>query len=161
MKKFTNESLFLIASVILLIAAGSIGLEIPALLETKTPSRQTLPSVVNKSLSNIERALKIESKSDFFTYSATFESPYRKKGETVQVDKNIKQLPGPIRPRLILKGVLLNANALAILEDEQGKTYIRGAGDTILDQQTIIAIKANRVIMRDRQGSYELTVEEH
>ena len=146
MKKFTNESLFLIASVILLIAAGSIGLEIPALLETKTPSRQTLPSVVNKSLSNIERALKIESKSDFFTYSATFETPYRKKGETYRLIK-YKTTPGTNTSPAYTQGVLLNAEYLPYWRMNRKNIYPR-SGDTILDQQTIIAIKANRVIMR-------------
>jgi type II secretory pathway component PulC len=161
MKNNTQGYLFLGASAVLIFVAFSSLSEVPSLLEVNGISKQTNPSFINKSMSVITDALQLQPLVEQFTYTNTFESPYRKKNalgnhNSIKTVKNA----GPIRPKLFLKGVLMKNDALAIIEDERGGTYIRGIGDTIVEQQTIVSIKENHVILRDRQGSYELAVEE-
>jgi hypothetical protein len=61
--------------------------------------------------------------------------------------------------KLSLKGVLLKARPLAILEDASGKTYICGMGETVCGQ-TIENIEATSVRLQNTLGSYSLVVKE-
>jgi hypothetical protein len=61
--------------------------------------------------------------------------------------------------KLSLKGVLLKARPLAILEDASGKTYICGMGETVCGQ-TIENIEATSVRLHNTLGSYSLVVKE-
>ena len=97
---------------------------------------------------------------DTFNYIATFESPFRKRGEDPSRNAANKKQDLSGRPKLFLKGILQKNAPLAILEDENGETYIRGIGEKALDQE-IVKIADNRVTLRDSRGNYDLVVEEN
>lgn len=111
-------------------------------------------------LKKIDAALNKKVALDTFNYIATFESPFRKRGEDPARNAANKKLDLSGRPKLFLKGILQKNAPLAILEDENGETYIRGIGDKALDQE-IFKIADNRVTLRDSRGNYDLVVEEN
>jgi predicted kinase len=135
---------------------------IPDLLIQNTSMKQTSKSIIDNSIANINRVLSLTPHYDFFTYTSEFESPFRKFGVARTQEQTIKssQEVIPSRPQLLLKGVLLKEKSLAIIEDKSGQTYIRSIGETVLDQQ-IVSINADKVVLRDRKGTYELAVEEN
>jgi len=59
------------------------------------------------------------------------------------------------RKNLRVKGIALHGNGLVILEDEDGRTYIKNPGDTISGQR-VIKISDEKVILRDKLGTYSL-----
>lgn len=137
-------------------------MEIPELLIQNTYRKQTSKSIIDNSIASINDVLSLSMNHDFFTYTSGFESPFRKQGaaRTHARTKEVSQKITPSRPELLLKGVLLKEKSLAIIEDGRGQTYIRGTGETVLDQQ-IVSINADKVVLRDRKGTYELAVEEN
>lgn len=143
-------------------AAIFLFMEIPDLLIQNTSRKQTSKSIIDNSIASINSVLSLTPHYDFFTYTSDFESPFRKyKSARTQTQTNKPpQDVTPSRPELLLKGVLLKEKSLAIIEDKGGKTYIKGIGEAVLDQQ-IISINADKVVLRDRKGTYELAVEEN
>lgn len=63
------------------------------------------------------------------------------------------------RVPLVLKGVLLKSQALAIVADPSGKTWIVGIKEKVFNQE-IVAISSDKVSLRDSFGSYDLFVKE-
>ncbi len=162
MKNEQNSNLLLLVSLVLLSAATVLMLDIPDLLVRKTSKKQTSKSIIDKSIKNINQVLSQTSHYNFFTYTSGFENPFRKHGAVKSQPAAGKhsQVEIHVRPKLLLKGVLLKNKSLAIIEDEKGQTYIRGIGETVLDQH-IVSINADKVVLRDRKGTYELAVEEN
>ncbi len=137
-------------------------MEIPDLLVQNTYRKRTSKSIIDNNIASINKVLSLSPHYDFFTYTNEFESPFRKYGAPRTQAQTVKssQEVIPNRPDLMLKGVLLKEKSLAIIEDKGGQTYIRGIGETVLDQQ-IVSINADKVVLRDRKGTYELAVEEN
>jgi hypothetical protein len=93
-------------------------------------------------------------------YSGEFESPFRVAGKWTETPENGGAAAVAYsRKKISLKGILSKEKPLAILEDDQGKTYICGAGEQVLDQK-IVNIGADRVTLRDRRGTYDVAVQE-
>lgn len=162
MKSESNSSMLLLVSVVCLSAAAFLVFEIPDLLVQNTHKSKSSSSIIDKSIASINKVLAIAPHYDFFSYTSGFDSPFRKHG-TFQPQTEVKQYAKkniPIRPKLILKGVLLKDKSLAIIEDESGQTFIRGIGESVLEQQ-IISINTQKVVFRDRKGTYELAVQEN
>jgi hypothetical protein len=111
-------------------------------------------------LKKMDAALDKKISLDTFNYIATFESPFRKRGEDPSGNTANKKQDLSGRPKLVLKGILQKNAPLAILEDENGQTYIRGLGEKALDQE-IFKIIDNKVTLRDSRGNYDLVVEEN
>ncbi len=91
-----------------------------------------------------------------------FESPFKMPSEAHVNTTSAHDRTPPAalsRPRLTLKGVLYKSSPLAILEDAGGATAIIGVGDTLFGQK-VTAITKNSVTLRDRHGTYELSVKE-
>ncbi len=162
MKSESNNTLLLLVSIVCLSAGIYLFMGIPDLLIQNTSMKQTSKSIIDNSIANINRVLSLTPHYDFFTYTSEFESPFRKFGVARTQEQTIKssQEVIPSRPQLLLKGVLLKEKSLAIIEDKSGQTYIRSIGETVLDQQ-IVSINADKVVLRDRKGTYELAVEEN
>ncbi|MBN1759147.1 MAG: hypothetical protein JW863_12555 [Chitinispirillaceae bacterium] len=95
-----------------------------------------------------------------FEYTGGFENPFKSLTESPVSHHRGTSSPTVSRSKFILKGILTKNKPLAILEDGLGETYIRGVGEKALEQ-TVVGIADNRVIMRDRLGTYELVVEEN
>lgn len=162
MKNESNSTLLILVSIVCLSAGIFLLMEIPELLLQNTSRKQASKSIIDNSIASINKVLSLSPHYDFFTYTSEFESPFRKHGAThtqPQTNKSSQEIT-PSRPDLLLKGVLLKEKSLAIIEDKGGQTYIRGIGETVLDQQ-IVSINADKIVLRDRKGTYELAVEEN
>lgn len=133
---------------------------ITSLLEKKPADNKLMDAFfAHNELKKMDATLSKKIVLDTFNYIATFESPFRKRGEDPSRNANKKpDLSG--RTKLFLKGILQKNAPLAILEDENGETYIRGIGEKALDQE-IFKIANNRVTLRDSRGNYDLVVEEN
>jgi type II secretory pathway component PulC len=105
-----------------------------------------------------DSALKCMSRFSPFYYTGNFESPFRLFSEAFAPPVLTKNASTP-RITLVLKGVLLKEQPLAILEDETGKTSICGIGETIREN-VIESIEPNRVKLRGSRGTYMLSVKE-
>lgn len=115
--------------------------------------------IIIKEFELINRALEMKAQSADFVYKGNFVSPFRKltfvprrkAGSAPKKQKEVK--------KLFLKGTLIKENALAILEDEEGKTYICKEGDYV-HNRLIANIADNQVTLSDGSGSTVLKVKE-
>jgi hypothetical protein len=127
---------------------------------------KNLPSVNSTKIENesfriIDQALKDVPDQNFFNYIGDFDNPFQT--NTQSANQNSRS-PGimkaaPERIQLKLKGILSNEQPLAILEDNDGKTFIRGVGDSVGNQK-ISSISTSRVTILDGKKRYEITVKE-
>jgi len=109
----------------------------------------------------VSRAMTSAIPSDGAEFNATAESPFRLEGSRRQAQRTVSAAGGAAaaRPSLALKGLVLKDKALAIIEDSKGQTFILGVNDTIAGQR-VVSIKADRIVLRDRAGAYDLSVQE-
>ena len=120
-------------------------------------------SFLSPSLVLVDSALAQRPHPDFLSYAGGFEEPFkpireaRRPAAAGGADK--AAAISPARPKLILKGILLKSNPLSILQDENGKTFILGIGDTLQGQRVASIGKAS-VTLVDSHGSYDLSVKE-
>jgi len=112
-----------------------------------------------KEFSSINKALKSKIQQQQFTFNSTGPSPFRPI-DAAPTNKGSgliqKQDTGK---KLFLKGTLLKEDALAILIDEDGKTYICKQGD-LIDDQVIAAISDNTVTIKHGTVTKVLKVQE-
>jgi len=111
-------------------------------------------TIVNKALAIPEYKTSV--------YDATFEAPFKTVLQTrLQPASTSAKTPAPpvARPRLSLQGVLFKSNPLSILANESGATFILGVGDSIVGQK-IVSISKTTVTLKDKYGTYELSVKE-
>ena len=107
----------------------------------------------------VNKALEIKAQGKDFVYEGTFDSPFRKlsfvprrkAGRTPKKQIAVK--------KLFLKGTLIKENALAILEDEDGKTYICKQGDYV-HNRLVANIANNEVTLTGAGGRTVLKVKE-
>jgi hypothetical protein len=95
-----------------------------------------------------------------FTYLGQFDAPFKTVEEAfTSPPRPTKLPPANSEVSLLLKGVLLKQQPLAILEDAEKKTYICGINETVLGQ-TVTAISATSISLKNSRGTYSLTVKE-
>lgn len=89
-----------------------------------------------------------------FVFSTDISSPFSQLNAAPIRKKGGKMPSKPIMPRkkVFLKGILDKKNALALLEDEAGKTFICKIGDQVYNW-TVTEIRDQHVVIKD--GSYE------
>jgi hypothetical protein len=156
-----NQVLFFLVGIIAFVYSMFLLDNISTLFEKKPAvdiNREAF--FAHSELNKMDAALNKKISLDTFNYIATFESPFRKCGEDPSRNTANKKHDLSGRPKLFLKGILQKNAPLAILEDENGETYIRGIGEKALDQE-IVKIADNRVTLRDSRGNYDLVVEEN
>ena len=93
-------------------------------------------------------------------YAGNVESPF--KSFLAVSDAPVKKKPRPTPARqikLVLRGVLLRSQPLALLEDETGKTYICGVNEK-MPGAVILKIEQDRVTLRNKQGPFMISVKE-
>lgn len=115
-------------------------------------------SMAQREIKKLDNALNRRVTADTFQYVGNFETPFRIAGDNGQ--KKVPKVNLPARPRLLLKGILQKNVPLAIIEDEQGETFIEGVGKSIHGQE-IVKISNNRVTLKDNRGHYDIMVEEN
>jgi|GEM_PF-4148732 len=156
--------LYLVAACTLVLAAISLGNSIGRRVHTMVAKPVTFgDSATIARFAFMDSVVTINARNQFFEYTGGFENPFRlwntsatpsdKKADNSTADKNDE------RVRLTLKGILIKDKSLAILENDRGETFIRGTGETVLEQK-IVAISAQSVTLRDKRGTYEITVED-
>jgi len=124
-------------------------------------SARRAEAAVSGASSLVDRALGLNPAGDVRAATGGFENPFKPLSEahqTLSSGPRREAVPAS-RPKLVLKGILYKSSPLAILENSKGTTSILGIGDT-LDSQTIAAITRTSVTLRDKHGSYELSVKE-
>lgn len=68
--------------------------------------------------------------------------------------------PAQERVKLYLNGVLLRSSKpQVILEDESGRTFILGVGDSVHNQK-VVSIESNQVLMRHGRSTFPIKVRE-
>jgi cell division protein FtsN len=107
-----------------------------------------------------DSALAVKPEMPSFQFPSALESPFKPASEADPPVMRRQKLQAPeTQVKLLLKGVLLKAKPLAILEDATGKTYICGVGETVCGQ-IIDAIESTRVSLHNDLGAYSLIVKE-
>jgi hypothetical protein len=118
-------------------------------------------SAFSASFALVEKALSLPPLAEATAYKGDFESPLKPVSEAREsaapAARRAQSTSG--RPVLVLKGILYKSNPLAILEGAGGSTSILGIGDT-LGGQKILMIGKTSVTLRDKRGTYELSVKE-
>jgi hypothetical protein len=155
--------LFLVLCIIGLIVWVLNGLTFFSLVVPHTIKKAPVINVgevfISKALASTDSALKISPELRSPQFSSAMENPFKPPSEADPgVKRSIHKAP-ETQVKLSLKGVLLKAKPLAILEDAAGKTYICGVGETISEQR-IESIEATRVTLKNNLGSYSLIVKE-
>lgn len=95
-----------------------------------------------------DKALSIKTKVQKSTFHGSFDPPFRQL-LAAPVKRNIKKTNEQLhRKKLFLKGLLSKNNPLAIIEDEDGKTFISKVGEQIHNWK-IIKIEETQVTIKD------------
>lgn len=102
----------------------------------------------------IDSALSEKIVPKMFTYKDDIKSPFALlNGRHVTKRKTTSKVKAPLdRKKVFLKGILDKKNALALLEDDKGKTFICKIGDQVYNW-TVSEISEQHVVIKD--GSYE------
>jgi len=151
--------LLLVISAVCIYFCFTFTMQISGMLQSKADVPGESFSVqMSETVRRMNTAITTEPSPEKVQYSGIFESPF-KLYASASIRRQSSETGAAARRKLFLKGILFKNTPLAILEDEKGVTYIRGVGDTAVGQQ-VIKIRQNGVILRDKAGSYELTVEE-
>jgi hypothetical protein len=131
------------------------------LIQTTSKSKEHSSKIENESFKVINQALKEGVNPHFFNYTGDFENPFQN-GPTADNEQSSVTTSKPNEPKRIqlrLKGILTNERPLAILEDDNGRTFIRGVGDSV-ENQRISAISGGKVTILDGKCKYEIVVKE-
>lgn len=101
----------------------------------------------------IDSALSEKNVPEPFVFKKDITSPFSQlDSKPVKIRNTTKVKNVVLRKKVFLKGILDKKNALALLEDEAGKTFICKIGDQVYNW-TIAEIRDQHVVIRD--GSYE------
>lgn len=128
---------------------------------TTTPKLLSEASSMNESIKKgftssnvIDSALSEKIVPKMFVYKSDIKSPfYLLNGKPAIKRKSTSKAKIPVdRKKVFLKGILDKKNALALLEDEKGKTFICKINDQVYNW-TVTEISEQHVIIKD--GSYE------
>lgn len=153
-----NSPLYVIASVGMILCSVYILMDISSVTNKNSTADSFKSSLlVNSDIKKIDAVLNKKVSQNRFVYTGVSENPFRRCGDDPA--KKVNTTPLHDRPRLSLKGILLKNSPLAIIENANGETFIRGIGETILEQK-IVKINDNKVTLHDSRGDYDLVVEE-
>lgn len=154
--------------ILLLLAVTALGgtfmmlLEISeAVVQIKKTTSVHSTKIENESFRIIDQALKEIVNQNFFNYIGDFGNPFQTKIVSSNQNNGSPRTmrATPEHMQLKLKGILSNEQPLAILEDSDGKTYIKGVGDSVGNQK-IYSISDSRVAILDGKKRYEIIVKE-
>ncbi len=147
----------LIAAIFLVMSVVNIASVVVVFTKSPENSGDQGQDVQLKAFELVDQALETKTQAYTFTFKGSFDPPFRpilgvKRRKTGGVAK-----PKQVYKKLLLKGTLIKDNALAIIEDEDGKTFICKQGD-LVHNRVIGTISEDKVIIRDKGGTTELKV---
>ncbi len=149
-----------LTSAVVLVAYSlvSIGMNVAAIMEVNTQSSlsKELPGLQDPTIKNALVELELNKQ---FNLPKSLSSPFKIAGYRPPSRRKRIVKPSYQRIPLQLKGILAKENPLAIIENQEGKSFICKKGDTVGEQE-IYEIGAEEVIMRDKLGTYPIAVSE-
>lgn len=157
LNKYVKYFLFTITIVLFILSIINCANILSTLIRTPHNVDQKEKSIKLKAFEYVEKALNSKTKAHNFTFKGLFDSPFRRlSGVTPRRTGRSKKI---VRKELFLKGTLIKENALAIIEDENGKTYICKQGDRI-HNRLIVSINEDKVTIHDEEGTTVLVVKD-
>ena len=137
-----------LTAVFLIISVFNLNYIVTALHSKKSIINKVEKGFKLKAFEQVDKALEKKIKPTFFKFEGVFDPPFRKlPGDKVK-SRSMTPAVKPVLKRLFLKGTLDKKNALAIIEDEDGKTYICKEGDKV-HNRLIFRISEDQVIIKD------------
>ena len=146
------------AAVFLIISVFNLNYIVTALLSKKSTINKVEKGFKLKAFEQVDKALEKKVQPIFFTFEGVFDPPFRKFQDDKVKSRSMTPAVKPVLKRLFLKGTLNKENALAIIEDEDGKTYICKEGDKV-HNRLIFKISEDQVIIKDN-GSKTVLLKE-
>lgn len=161
MKQKSVISYSLIISAVLFLILGIVNITqvITRLSSSGGPATDPEQQVNLKEFEMVDKALHTTTRTPPFTFTGGFDTPFHIiEGSTRKGSRGAAK-PVPIYNKLTLKGTLIKDKPLAVIEDEDGKTFISKQGDRI-HNLTIVSISDDRVTLRSSSGTVTLKVKE-
>lgn len=155
----TQSILFVLTLVGLGLCLVNISHLITAVQKKPQASKHIEKNIKLKALEKVDKALEKKIHSPFFVFEANFDPPFRKLTGSSIRPRNVNRKNPVVKKQLFLKGTLIKDNALAVIEDEDGKTYIRKEGD-VIHNQVIVSIMPDQVKIRVGKKIEVLTIKE-
>lgn len=161
MQQKKNVKYLILALLILLLFISFINMidTIASFFEPSDQGAYKDKEIAFKEFELVNKALEIRTQAKDFIYKGTFDSPFRKLSVVPQRRTGRAPRKQTDFKKLYLKGTLIKENALAIIEDEDGKTYICKQGDLVHDRR-IQSIENDKVTISDEGGATVLKVKE-
>ncbi len=158
-KNYIHIFIYLILTVLFIISIINCVYITKSIAKTSNYYRMHEQGIKLKEFEKADKALSIKARKKDFIFKETFSSPFRQ-----LYGMPIRKSPGVshkthLREPLFLKGTLIKENALAIIEDQSGKTFICKKGDMVHERK-VVSIGEDRVIIKDSGGMETLVVKE-
>jgi type II secretory pathway component PulC len=134
--------------IFLIIGVFNLNYIVTTLLSKKTAIDEVEKGFKLKAFEQVDKALENKVQPIFFTFEGTFDPPFRKLPVEKVKSRSMTPANKPVLKKLFLKGTLNKENALAIIEDEDGKTYICKEGDKV-HNRLIFKISEDQVVIKD------------
>jgi len=161
LNQIKNNTFFLGSLIIVCIVISTVNVNyiVTALLSKESITNKIEKGFQLKAFEQVDKALENKVKPIFYTFEGVFDPPFRKlPGDKVK-PRSMTPVKQPVLKKLFLKGTLNKANALAIIEDEDGKTYICKEGDKV-HNRLIFKISEDQVIIKDNGNNTVLLKKE-
>jgi hypothetical protein len=112
-----------------------------------------------KAFKDVNKALASKTQVHNFIFKGSFASPFRPLSGRGVTHRKTGKTVKPVYKKLTLKGTLIKEGALAIIEDEDGKTYICRQGEKVHNRE-IMSVGDDKVTIKDANGTTILRVKE-
>ena len=112
-----------------------------------------------KAFEKIDKVLASKKESRNFIFKGPVASPFRPLSGQVVQRRKMGKAAQTVYKNLFLKGTLIKEGALAIIEDEDGKTFICRQGEKVHDR-LIVNVGEDQVTIKDDNGTTVLKVRE-
>lgn len=110
-----------------------------------------------KAFERINKALTLKKETSKFVFKGAFASPFRPLSDQGIKRRKTGKIEKTVYKDLFLKGTLIKERALAIIEDEDGKTFICGQGEKV-HNRLIVKVGEDEVTIKDDNGTTVLKV---
>ncbi len=110
-----------------------------------------------KAFEDINKALASKTETHNFNFTGKFSSPFCPLSSKGVKHRKTGKVVKTVYKKLFLKGTLIKEGALAIIEDEDGKTFICRQGEKV-HNRLIVNVGEDEVTIKDSNGTTVLEV---
>ncbi len=158
LQKTYIKNLISISSLLILALAIVNGVKVvSAFLTVPLEIKKYEKDIKLEAFEKVDKVLATKIETTDFTFKGSFDSPFSQLFNNGVTRRTTGRKTKPVVKRLFLKGTLIKDNALAIIEDEDGKTYICKQGDKV-HNRLIENISNDEVTIKDVSGKTVLKV---